>query len=210
MITKGHISCPSLKKSIMKKIHRLSWGPSSTTWLLCKPHERHLAALASFWGFLKHRAKQEPTEKLNSLKEGSSIVMHYIRNWGEGVVQDFFPPQSWSSPKLTQQSFKAISVYNPWRLGAYSNGKRIHNKSNEGVTAIISVPLEAGQFSQHRNIKLATSVHCNLMISWFINLSLWLTSINSDWNCFSAIMSGLLTHKLSWSFEDGSSCTSST
>lgn len=45
---------------------------------------------------------------------------------------------------------------------------------------MISVPLEAGQFSQHRNIKLATSVHCNLMISWFINLPLGLTSINSD------------------------------
>lgn len=162
------------------------------------------------WGLLKHRAKQEPTERLNPLKEGSSIHMHYIQNWREGVVQDFFPSQIWSSPKLTKQSFKAISVYKPWRLRACSNGKHIHNKSNEGVTGMISVPLEAWQFSQHRNIKLATSVHCNLMISWFINLPLGLTSINSDWNSFSAIMSGLLTHKLSWSFEDGSSCMSST
>lgn len=48
------------------------------------------------------------------------------------------------------------------------------------------------------------------MICWFLNLPLQLTSINSAWNCFSAITSGLLTHKLSSSFEDGSSCTSST
>lgn len=125
----------------------------------------HLAALESFWGLLKHRAKQEPTERLNPLKEGSYIPVHYIQNWGGGVVQDFFPSQSWSSPKLPQQNFKAISAYKPWIPGAYSNGKHIPNKSNGGVKAIISVPLEAGQFSQHRNIKLATSVHCSLMIS---------------------------------------------
>lgn len=98
-----------------------------------------LAALASFWWLLKHRAKQEPTEGLNPLKEGSSIAMYDIQKWGEGVGLDFSPPQSGSGPKLTQQSFKAISVYKAWRLGAYSNRRDIHNKSNDGVTAVISV-----------------------------------------------------------------------